>query len=318
MPPSAILSSSVRKSDMGDVLYIINPAGHGGAGSLSWNAFKKLWPDEIDPADVVMTERPGHAQEVAATPGNHTVLVAVGGDGTVDEVMTGIMEREDHKPDLGIIPAGTGNDIARNANIFSVADAIDALRDRGTKEFDLVRVDARIDDHDEYRYAFLSASAGFSTNTMVRPWMKRLLGATVAYYFGSFLQILVYRAPEMKVRIDGQERDGAIYFVLAANSEWVSGGSMRIAPGALMDDGELNITIVPALPTFTIMTKLFPKIADGTHIDQPDVSYITGKKIEVTSSPQSTIETDGDLFGTTPATFTICPRAARVIVRKDI
>jgi diacylglycerol kinase (ATP) len=223
------------------------------------------------------------------------------------------MEQEGSKSKLAIIPGGTGNDIARNAGIFSVADAVSALHARHTRVFDLLRVDCQINGGQGYGYSFLFGNVGFSAVPMIKSWMKRALGAKGAYYLGVFLQILAYRAPHMTVRTEDQEYAGRTYMVVAGNAEWCSGGSMRISPGALTDDGELNIIIVPSLSKFKVITKLFSRIATGEHINTPGVSYFPGRRIEVYSNPSAVLDLDGDLFGTTPATFTICPRSLRII-----
>jgi len=298
---------------MGNVLYIINPAGHGGAGTKVWEAFKTLWPGLIDSSDVLVTERAGHAREIAAARRDYEILAAVGGDGTVGEVMSGIMEGQGPKSKVAIIPCGTGNDIARSAGIFSVTDAVAALRAGHARSFDLVRVDCQRDGARVHGHGFLFGSAGFSAIPMIKPWMKRLLGPKGAYYLATFLQILAYRAPHMTVRTGNREHDGRTYMVIAGNAEWVSGGSMRMSPGALSDDGQLNVTIVPSLSKLRVITRLFPAIAAGTHINQPGVSYFAGKRVEVHSDPPAILDVDGDLFGTTPAIFTICPHAVQIM-----
>lgn len=298
---------------MDKVLYIINPAGNGGAGVKVWEAFKLSWAESIDPAQVIFTERSGHAREIAARCDDCEILAAVGGDGTVGEVISGIMERQEPKPRLAVIPCGTGNDVAQNAGIFSVADAVAALRNGDSRAFDLIRVDRLVDGQDECRHAFLFGNTGFSSIPKMKPWMKRLLGATGAYYLATFLQVLAYRAPHMTVRIDGRERVGQTYMVITGNAEWAAGGCMRICPGARTDDGELNVAIISQASIYRVVTKLFSSIAKGTHINLPEVSYFTGRKIEVHSEPPAVLDLDGELFGTTPATFSICPLALEVM-----
>lgn len=298
---------------MSKTLYIINPASYGGAGNKAWETFQTLWPDEIDSKDVVITERPGHAREVAAARSDYDTITAVGGDGTVSEVISGLMEQNEPRPKVAIIPGGTGNDIAQNAGIFSVVDSVSALRNGHVRKFDLLQIDCLQDGKQIHGHGFLFALAGFSANSMIRPWMKRLLGATGAYYLATFLQVLAYRAPRMTIRVDDQEFTGDTYMVIAGNAEWAGGGSMRMSPGAIIDDGQLRVTIVPSMSKLKIITQLFPCIAAGTHIDHPDVSYFAGKRVEVRSDPQAILDVDGDLFGTTPATFTICPAALQMV-----
>ena len=298
----------------GKTLYIINPAGHGGAGTRTWETFRDLWPDPISAEHAIVTQRPGHAREIAFSARGYRTLAAVGGDGTVGDVVSGILDREDPKPRLAIIPAGTGNDIARNTGIHSIEDAVSALRGGLLRAFDMIRIDYQDGGRPAHRHAFLLAGVGFSSIPMIKPWMKRLLGPTGAYFHGTFLQIIVYRPPSMTVRSDGQERStGRIWMVMVGNVEYSSGGSMRIAPGARTDDGELNITVMPVKSKLRMITRLLPKVASGQHVQEPGVSYFPAKRVEVESHPPSILDLDGDVFGTTPATFTVCPGAFQVL-----
>lgn len=298
---------------MGSVLYIINPAGHGGVGMKVWEEFKSLWPKPIDSEDVIVTERPGHAREIAAARSDYEILAAVGGDGTVGEVMSGIMERRGPKSKVAIIPCGTGNDIGRNTGIFSVTDAVDAQRAGHERKFDLIRIDCQVDGRKAHRYAFLLGNVGFSPIPMIKPWMKRYLGPKGAYYLGTILQIIAYRAPHMTVLWEEQEYSESAWIVIVGNVERTAGGSMCLSPGAHPDDGELNASIIPSRSKFNMMTKMMPQIASGRHINEPDVSYFLAKKIAVDCDPPGIVEVDGDIFGTTPAEFSVCPQAVQVL-----
>jgi diacylglycerol kinase (ATP) len=298
----------------GRVLYVVNPAGHGGTGASTWETFRSLWPYRIEASDFVITQRPGRAREIAATAEGYDTLAAVGGDGTVGDIVSGILDRQGTKPKLAIIPAGTGNDIARNTGTHSVEDAVRALHNGRLREFDMIRVDFQADGRPAHRYAFLLVAVGFSSIPMIKPWMKRLLGPAGAYYLGTFLQILAYRPPVFSVRADGRERSrGRSWMVIVGNVEYSSGGSMRIAPGARPDDGELDITVFPVRSRFRMITRLLPKVATGEHIEEPGVLYFPAKNVEIESDPPAILDLDGDVFGNTPAAFTVCPGALEVL-----
>lgn len=298
---------------MSDVLFIINPAGHGGAGFKAWEAFEELWPDPINSDDVVVTQRPGHAREIATTAEGYRTIAAVGGDGTVGEVMSAIMDRRAPDIKLAIIPAGTGNDIARNVGIGSIDIALDAMQHGQPQAVDIMRVDSRVDDQPTHHYGFLACAVGFSSIPMVRPWMKRLLGPAGAYYLATILQIIFYKPTEMTLQSEAREHKGHSWLILIGNAESTAGGSMCLAPGARTDDGELNISIFPAGSRISLPTRLMPKIASGEHVNEPDVSYFPGKRIEIESDPPAVVELDGDLCGWTPATITVCPRAVQIM-----
>lgn len=301
---------------MGKILYIRNPAAFGGSGPAAWEQFKSQWPDEINPQDVFVTQRPGHALDIAAASDGYDILTAVGGDGTVGEIISGIMEHPEPRPKLAIIPGGTGNDIGRNAGIRSVEDTITALRQGSMKSFDIIRIDGQFGGKLNHRYSFLHGNAGFSAISMVKPWMKRILGPKGAYYLGTIIQILAFRALNMTVRWEAGEYSGRTMMVIIANVERSAGGSMCIAPGAKADDGELNVTIMPFKSRPRMMFKLLPKVPTGSHIDEPGVKYFQAKRIEIVSDPQSFLDLDGDILGTTPAVLTIQPQAIEIMTPK--
>ncbi len=298
-------------------MYIINPAAFGGQGSNAWSKFQSQWLGRLDAEDIFITKRAGDAREIAMSSRDYEILAAVGGDGTAGEILSGIMEHRDTRPKLAIIPGGTGNDIARNAGIFSVEDSVAALLGKHTQTFDLLRVDCQVDGRSAYRYAFLGGNVGLSARafSMLKPWMKRFLGPKGAYHFCMILGIIAYRPPHMTVRWADQVYSGRTWTVIVGNVERAAGDSMCIAPGARTGDGELNVTIVAYQSKTKILCKM-SKIATGAHIDEPFVSYFPVKKIDVDSDPPAGLEIDGDIFGTTPATFTVCPRAVQILSPK--
>lgn len=299
---------------MDRILYIINPVASGGAGSNAWKRFRSQWPNLVDPKDIRVAERPGHATEIAASSEGYEILAAVGGDGTVGEILSGIMEHQEPRPKFALIPAGTSNDVARHVGIFSVEDAMAALIAKHTRMFDIFRVDCKVDGQPAHRYAFMASNVGFFAVSLsfLKPWMKRLLGQKGAHYLCMLMGVATYQPPHMTVLWEDQEYSGRTWKVLVGNVEWTLGGRLRIAPGARTDDGELNVTIVPFKSKVNILLKL-PKISKGSLINERDILYFPVTRIDVNSDPPVCLEIDGDLIGTTPATFTVCPRAVQIV-----
>lgn len=300
-------------TSMRNVLYIINPAGHGGAGLKAWEAFQALWPDAIDQKDIRITDRSGHAREIACAAEGYEILAAVGGDGTVGEVISAVMDRKRSKPCVAIIPAGTGNDIARNAGIKSMEGAVAALCIGKPKAYDIMRVKTQIDRRPAINYAFLSGAVGFSSIPRIRPWMKRLLGPKGAYYLATLIQLLLYKTTDMTMKTEAKRLSGRAWLVLVGNAESTAGGSMCLAPAARLDDGELNVSFFPHRSRIKMGLKLMPKIESGEHVNEPEVSYLLGKRIEIDSDPPAVVELDGDLYGMTPALFAVCPGAIHIL-----
>ena len=295
------------------VLYLVNPAGHGGAGLATWERFAAAWGEPIADDDVRVTEGPGHAREIASGATGYDVVAAVGGDGTVGEVVSGVLDRGGPGCHVAIVPGGTGNDIARNLGMGTLEAAVAALREGTSRAVDVVRVECRADGEHQRRFAFLYGSAGFTSLPLVQPWMKRWLGPAVAYNFATLLQIMLFRAPRLSVRSSEKRFEGRSWMVVAGNAERISGGSVCMSPGARVDDGLLDVAIYPNRHRLLMLTQLFPKIPSGAQVHEPDVAYFRTARIEVDSEPPALVEVDGDLFGTTPASFEVVPRAVTIL-----
>jgi len=293
---------------MPKTLYIINPAGNGGAGLRVWDKFKKLWEEDIPLKDIIYTERPLHAIEIASKAGGYSTIVSVGGDGTVNEVMQGVLSNKSN-PSLAIIPAGTGNDIARNVGIRSVNDAVKALKENKANKYDILQTVYG----DDIKYSFLTTNFGFSANHRVRPWMKRILGPTLAYYLATFLEILLFRPWDMTIEWDNERYYGKTVILIITNVEKTSGGSMLLGPGANPTDGKMTVTIVPFKSKFDCLVNKFPKTPTGKIINEPDVRFFQASKITVKSKPATDMDIDGEIHGSTPATVNILPLWVSII-----
>lgn len=299
------------------VFYIVNPASNGGSGSRVWERYKRLFPGQIATQDVHFTRHTGDARAQAETVMDYDMIVAVGGDGTVGEVISGIMARNvkqnDTRPALAVLPAGTGNDIARHIGAFPLDKAISTLRDGQIKSFDLIRIECQGDDGPLSRHAFLYGTAGFSALLKFKPWMKRYLGATIGTYLSMILALLEFRPPEMTVTWQDGSYSGPLWMAIAANAEKVAGASIRLAPNAKTDDGVLDMLLIPAKSKPTMLGSLLPRIPTGRHISVAGVQYFRSSTLEVDAERPVLVEIDGDVFGYTPATFAVSPRALRVL-----
>lgn len=293
---------------MTKTLYIVNPAGNGGAGIKVWGKFKDLWGNDIDENDIVFTKRPLHGIEIASRAEGYSTIVSVGGDGTVNEVMQGVL-KNNFKPSLAIIPAGTGNDIARNVGIGSLLDAVKALRENRSKKYDILQTEYG----QEVKYSFLTTNFGFSANHRIKPWMKRLLGATTAYYLATFLEIILFHPWKMNVEWESGEYSGRTTMVIIANVERTSGGSMILGPGASPFDGKMTVTIVPYKSKASCLFNEFPNLPKGKVSEIPGVKFFQTNQISVKSEPETDMDIDGDNHGRTPALVKILPLSVKII-----
>jgi len=295
------------------ILFIINPGASGGQGEVIWNKLQSLWPDGIDPNDVIITEYPSHAREIATSAVDYDTVAIIGGDGTVNEIINGIMDHEGSPPSLSIIPAGTGNDIARNLGLFPAEKAMQILKSGNEKSFDLIRINAEENGRIFQKYSLLASGMGFSATFSASPWTKRILGPTIAYYLNTVRAILAHKPPRISVRWGDDLYEGRTWMVIAANVESVSGGSMRIAPGAHPDDGRLWVTIIEAAPKLRMMLKVLPKVAAGEHINEKGFHFFSTERIDVRSDVPTIMEIDGEVEWATTATISLIPGAIQIL-----
>jgi len=270
--------------------------------------------------DYVMTERPRHAVSLAreASPG-YDIIAAVGGDGTVNEVASGILLAGEPKTALGVIPLGTGNDLAQLVGLRTPADAVEALVSGNSRMMDAIEVRCSDAGTEATRYALLYAAVGFAGELLKRttPAVKRFFGPRYCYSVGFFRALLSFRTTSMRVRCDDREFCGAMFLVSAGNAEIVGAGAMRLSPGARADDGQLNVNVVQQLGRWEV-ARWFPRVLRGEHIAHPKVRYFTATTVSVESEPAIDVQMDGELFGMTPVTFEVKPKAIRVIASRDV
>lgn len=244
----------------------------------------------------------------------HDLLVAVGGDGTVFEVVNGMRESGSAEAALGIVPFGTGNDIARAAGIRNEPEALRALLAGTTRALDLIEVQCRVNGTEAVRHALLFASVGITSELLRRttPRLKKVCGQRLAYIAGLLLALRDFRTPLMRITCDGQAVRNRFAFACANNGE-TFGGGMRIAPGARLDDGRLNVNLIEAVGWWETLRHL-PKLLRGTHISHPKVRYQTALSVSIETETPVEVAADGDLIGSTPARFQVQPRALKVLL----
>ncbi|HER27683.1 MAG TPA: diacylglycerol kinase family lipid kinase [Rhodospirillales bacterium] len=300
---------------MDKVLYIVNPASNGGAGMKVWQRFNRQLPTPVPAQDVLFTDGPDHGSQLASAARGYDLIVAVGGDGTVGEVISGILanQSDDPAPALAVLPTGTGNDIARQVGAYPLQKAITVLQNKRPKFYDLIAVDCQGDDGPKRRYAFVYGTAGFSAVVKFSPWMKRYLGTTIGTYVAMILALLDFDPPKLTITWDGGHYSGTLWMAIAANCEYAGGASIRLAPGAKTDDGVLDLLIIPAKSKPLMLATLLPKIPNGRHVNEPGVQFFRGTTMTIEADRPVLVEVDGDVFGRTPATFKVCPKALRVL-----
>jgi YegS/Rv2252/BmrU family lipid kinase len=263
---------------------------------------------------VLFTSCPGEAVSLARELALECdVVVAVGGDGLVFEVTSGILLAGAAEVRMGIVPVGTGNDTAILCGIGDTTQAQAALQGARTKTIDVIRIRCRAQGTPVTRYALLYASVGIIGEVLkqVTPAVKRLFGRRLAYPVGALRAIWKYRAPHLRVTCDGQTWDRRFLLLCASNAE-LSGGGMRLAPGARMDDGLLDVNLAETVSRRAAAALVW-RMSRGHRISHPKLRYFTARAVAVEADPPIEVQADGEILGHTPAQFEVMPQALKVL-----
>jgi diacylglycerol kinase (ATP) len=265
-------------------------------------------------AEIRLTNKPGSAARLAKTAlrRGSELIIAAGGDGTLNEVINGIGENLGGAC-VGLIPLGTGNDFARSIGVPSDLEiAIDMILAGATRSVDLVRVTS-----DQVRYFVNVSAGGFSglVDERLTPEMKKTWGP-LAYLRSAAAALPELRAYRTTLAFDNEEALMAeLYNVVIANGRYVGGGT-SIAPDALVDDGLLDVVLIPKR-SGAELAFLAAQIAVGAHLSSKSIVFRRASKLTVNSKPGMWFNVDGELVGNEPARFEILPHALRFIAPKS-
>ncbi len=263
-------------------------------------------------AQILETTRPKQATELArdAARNGAELVVAAGGDGTIGEVLNGMLGT---KSKLGVLPLGTGNDFARCLGIGTDLErAFAVLRGDFFRAIDVGRVEIE----GNSRYFLNVAGAGFDSRVAARinehrPRILAKLGGTGAYLVACLSEMRAFPLAEMTLEINGKTvKHRAVLCAVANASSY--GGGMLVAPDADLSDGLFEICLIKALSRGAFL-RAFPGVFAGKHVHHPKVEMFKTAKIRLECQPALPVLVDGDILGFTPATFEIVPRAVEVM-----
>jgi YegS/Rv2252/BmrU family lipid kinase len=297
-------------SPFGDLVVIANPqSGRGRVGRELPELERQLIARRLG-YRIAETEGPGHASEIArdALRAGERFVVAVGGDGTVHEVVNGMIENDRPVAEgavLGVVAAGSGCDFVRTFGLpQDVPKAVRHLEGDRLYPIDVARVDYTEDGRTVTRYVPNIAEAGLGGAVVARAErLPRWLGRS-RYFWGFWLSVRKYKACHITLQADRKTFEGRANNVVVANCQFYGGG-MKISPRSYPGDGvlDIQISVGPKSQAFTMI----PKIYRGEHVPHPDIKELRGQTITLESERPMPIEADGEVLGTTPATFTVLP-----------
>jgi diacylglycerol kinase (ATP) len=292
-------------ADLRTFTAIVNPSAGRKAGAAKMPPLANLLRDAGAEVHVEYSRSLEHAASLAReAAGRGHVVLGVGGDGMIGCV-GGALAGTDAV--FGIVPAGRGNDFARQLGVPSgPAELAPLLLEGEPRAVDVIEANGVP--------VLGSVYAGVDAVANVNANKSRLLRGSAAYYFGALRAVLGWRPAPYRITVDGEVREQEGYTVVAANSGFYGSG-LHIAPDAEVDDGLLDVVIVKHASRalfFAVMREL----ADGSHVRRPQVEIVRGREVRIElAGPGRALPygADGELPGTLPVTARVLPGALRVL-----
>jgi diacylglycerol kinase (ATP) len=301
-------------------LVIVNPAARNGAVGRRWEKLSaQLSALGID-AETTYTERQGHASELVrdGLRNGPRLVVAVGGDGTVNEVVNGFFDGGRAiapESELAVVPIGTGRDGVRTYGISGKPERAIALLDDGaTRTIDLGRATYTSHVGGEESRIFLNiASCGLSGAVAERAnRTSKRLGGTPAFLWATIATFAGWKNVPFRITIDGEQRELVANNTIVANGRYFGGG-MHIAPGARTDDGLLDAIVFGDVGRLDLALNMH-RLYRGTILRHPKASHRLARSVLVEPARALPIEIDGEQPGVTPVLFEVLPAALRLRV----
>ncbi len=304
------------------IVFIVNPKSRGGSTGRDWPALAGALRAQVGDFGTYYTKKPMEAVELTrhALSRGADVVVAVGGDGTTNEVVNGFFHEDGTlvRPGatMAVLPRGTGSDFLRSFTVDHGAEATAARLARGTpRPFDVGR--ARFHDLEGrplVRYFANVASFGISgvIDGYVNQ-MNKKLGGKLSFMLGSLRGLATYRDRTCRIRMDdGPWEEVPVTCLAIANGRYFGGG-MMVAPLAEIDDGLFDVTLWQGYGLTDFLVK-GRKLYDGRHVALSGTRTYKARRVEAVCEEECLLDVDGEAPGRLPATFEILPSAITLIV----
>jgi diacylglycerol kinase (ATP) len=302
------------------VTFIVNPNAAMGSTRRHWPRIEALARERLGPIQALHTGGPADASRLTrqALMEGTDLIVCVGGDGTLNEVVNGFMGEEGPirgNALLGFIPMGTGCDIIKTVPIpRDVIRVLDLIRELRFRAIDLGLLCYR-NHHGRPAHRYFHNVASFGLGGKVDERVNRttkVFGGFISFIWATLISLLIYNKKRIQLKVNGAcDQEIICWNVVVANGQY-HGGGMWVAPDAAVDDGLFHITVIGDLSLPQVFLNL-PKLYNGKILEVRKVLSLTGKRVEAQSDQQVLLDVDGEQPGQLPVTITMVPRALRLI-----
>jgi len=297
---------------------IVNPTASNGKVGKAWPQISQALVQRGLQFSTEWTQAPGHATEIArkAVADGFRHIVSVGGDGTVNEVVNGLVVegRVDPSIVMSIVASGTASDFARLFRLGQrPADVGQPVDEPAVRLMDIGEIQCILNGQPTTRYFVNVAGLGFDSEVCARVnRSSKRFGGTIPYLSNLILTLFSYKNKDVELFADEQHLSGRFNSVIVCNGQYFGGG-MWIGPQAAADDGILDIVILEDLNKLEFLTNV-PRVYKGTHLTHPKVRSLRAREIQVQAKQRMFIQAEGELVGEAPARFRVLPATLRLLV----
>ena len=284
----------------------VNPHGGKKLGPRLLNRVKPLFEAKGIELFVVETTFAGHAKELANQLNitEYDGFIGIGGDGTLHEIINGMLSRHDgRKIPIGIIPGGSGNSYMHDLQLTDPLKAAKAIINGKTRALDTAKVEV----NHIIKYSNNMIGWGLVTDVGNKAEHFRWLG-TNRYTILSVVEVLRHKSRPATLIMDDKKIEDEFIFIIACNSIHVGKG-MKMAPKARLDDGLIDLIVIRSGVSRTRLLQVLPKLFDGSHINEPELEYYQTSQFSLIPETDEILNIDGEIMGSTPIKVEIISNA---------
>ena len=288
----------------------VNPYGGGKRGPKILKNILPLFEEKNIQLTIIETEYAGHNKELAnqLDMNGYDGFCCIGGDGTMYEVINGLMTREDRKKfPIGLITGGTGNSFMHDLDCLDPMDAAKRIVKGERRSIDIFSCKA----NGEQYYGFNILGWGIPTDANILADKLRWMGSQ-RYNLSSIVEVLRHKKRFARVTIDGSSIGADFAFIIGCNTIH-TGKGMKMAPLARLNDGLIDLIIVRKVSRLKLL-KLFPKVFSGKHIGDPSVDYRQVKQFSIIPEEDNQLNLDGEVLGSTPVEVQVLPNEIELLL----
>lgn len=301
---------------------IYNPTSRQGRSKKDFKKIVSILKDKNMDFDYVLTSKKDEAIDLARyiNKTNFDTVVPVGGDGTICEVITGLMSQQEVKrPTIGVLHIGTSPDFNRYHNIpTKIEEAIDVLLKRKTKIIDIGKITHRniIDEKETISYFGSSVNIGLGpliaskSNGRYRKYLGDFLGTLSS----TFVSLVSYKPTDLKLKIDGEDINLGNVFNLTVGKDPYLASGMRVPVEVEEDDGRMYLLSIQGKNKLELIANLW-RLYAGNILDYPGADFRYCKEVEIFGKKDERLEFDGDFRGYLPAKIEVLPKSLELIVK---